>query len=188
MQCYNCNKEVKSFHNICPYCGECYFVPVCSQCGHTLDNGKDTCEHCCAGVDSIQIMSIEVADMLKGALQGNPTEQIRLSKCYENGIGVEQDDEAACKWCRMAAEQGDSYAQLVLGRRYMRGKGVSQSDEKAVEWYRKAAEQGERVAQHNLGVCYYDGTGVGKSCEKAFTHGQAAIVWCIIRCMSFPTL
>ena len=72
---------------------------------------------------------------------------------YENGRGVEQDDEQAF-WYREAAEQGNAYAQCNLGWMYGNGRGVAQDDEQAVFWYREAAEQGHADAQYNLGWMY----------------------------------
>ena len=70
---------------------------------------------------------------------------------YDNGRGVEQDDEQAVFWYRKAAEQGDATAQCYLGCDVRSGHGVEQDDEQAVFWYRKAAEQGDANAQYNLG-------------------------------------
>ena len=64
--------------------------------------------------------------------------------------GVEQDDEEAVRWYRLAAEQGLAWGQYDLGRMYAEGRGVEQDDEEAVRWYRLAAEQGLAEAQEDL--------------------------------------
>ena len=46
---------------------------------------------------------------------------------YEDGKGVEPDDEEAVKWYRLSAEQGDASAQWHLGLAYANGEGVEQA-------------------------------------------------------------
>ena len=45
------------------------------------------------------------------AEQGDAAAQYNLGWMYANGLGVPQDDQAAVKWYRLAAEQGEAYAQ-----------------------------------------------------------------------------
>ena len=71
-----------------------------------------------------------------------------------------EDDAAAVKWFRKAAEQGGADAQFFLGVMYAKGEGVLEDDAEAVKWYRKAAEQGYAGAQFNLGRMYANGDGV----------------------------
>ena len=51
----------------------------------------------------------------KAAEQGDASAQYNLGVMYENGHGVEQDDEQAVFWYRKAAEQGYADAQYNLG-------------------------------------------------------------------------
>ena len=85
-----------------------------------------------------------------------------------DGEGVPEDDAAAIRWYRLAAEQGNAGAQLNLGLMYTRGEGVPQDDAEAVRWYRLAAEQGQVIAQFNLGVNYDRGEGVPKGAVNAY--------------------
>ena len=66
---------------------------------------------------------------------------------YDHGRGVAQDDSAAMKWYRMAADQGDANAQYNLGVMYQNGQGVAQDDSAAIKWFRMAADQGDANAQ-----------------------------------------
>jgi TPR repeat protein len=70
------------------------------------------------------------------AVQGNAEAQRKMGLMYEQGIGVEQDDEEAAKWFRMAAVQGNAEAQRKMGLMYEQGIGVEQDDEEAEEWFR----------------------------------------------------
>ena len=50
------------------------------------------------------------------AEMGNVKAQFKLAWCYEKGVGVKKDIEAAVRWYRKAAAQGDSAAQTALVR------------------------------------------------------------------------
>ena len=52
---------------------------------------------------------------------------------YDEGDGVAQDDSAAMKWYRMAADQGDADAQYNLKVR--KALGVAQDYSAAMKWY-----------------------------------------------------
>jgi TPR repeat protein len=67
--------------------------------------------------------------------------QFRLATLYAEGRGIPQDDAAAARWYRAAAEQGHAEAQYVLGRLCQEGHGVPQSDADAVHWWLRAAAQ-----------------------------------------------
>ena len=69
---------------------------------------------------------------------------------YAHGLGLTNDDAAAVKWYRKAADQGLAKAQHNLGVAYSRGLGIAKDDAEAVKWYSKAADQGLIDAQTNL--------------------------------------
>jgi hypothetical protein len=50
----------------------------------------------------------------KAAEQGYINAQMDLGDCYNDGLGVTQNDAKAAKWYRKAAEQGSSDAQYAL--------------------------------------------------------------------------
>ena len=103
----------------------------------------------------------------KSAANGNAETQFKLGRIYDNGEGVEEDNQKAVEWYRRAAEQGDANAQNNLGLMYYNGEGVKEDNQKAVEWYRRAAEQGDANAQYNLGLMYDNGEGVEEDNQKA---------------------
>ena len=64
------------------------------------------------------------------------------ASCTTNGYGVPQDDGAAARWYRLAAEQGHDLAQRRLGLLYEQGRGVLQDYVQAHMWVNLAGTQG----------------------------------------------
>ena len=113
-------------------------------------------------------MFVFVANLYRRAAEhGNARGQYNLGVCYNDGIGVEQDDNEAIKWYRLSAEKGYSRAQHNLGICYYKGVGVEQDYLEAVKWLRKAAEQNLPESYAALGACYYFGEGVDANKEEA---------------------
>lgn len=83
-----------------------------------------------------------------------------LSKLYEAGIGVEQNNTLAFHWLSEGANHGHAKSQCDLGDAYRLGIGVIQNSEQAAYWFGKSAHQGYANAQYWLGYCYYFGEGV----------------------------
>ena len=103
-----------------------------------------------------------LAEIQKKAKAGDAEAQYNLGVCYDNGIGIAQDEAEAVEWYAKAAEQGFVPAQLNLGMCYANGIGVTQDYAEAAKWFRQSAEQGDAYAQYNLGVCYYNGKGIAR--------------------------
>ena len=55
---------------------------------------------------------------MKKAQKGDAYSQSQLGHILANGKGVREDDKAAVKWFRLAAEQGDAYGQSSLAAMY----------------------------------------------------------------------
>ncbi len=72
--------------------------------------------------------------------------QTSLGYMNDDGQGVEQDDEAAVQWYRLAADKGYAPAQNNPGGMSDLAQGVEQDYEEAVRWYRLAADQGHARA------------------------------------------
>jgi hypothetical protein len=98
---------------------------------------------------------------------GDPEAQFMLGAAYDDGKGVENNEQLAFYWYSKAAEQGDVSAQFMVGMAYEDGLGVEQDIGLAVEWYRKAADQGDGDAQYNLGWAYHYGRGVDQNLKTA---------------------
>ena len=95
--------------------------------------------------------------------------------CYDNGFGVERDEDRACRLYQESAAGDYAPALCNLGVCYESGQGVEKNLEKAVELYRRAAEGGYPMGRCNLGVMYFFGQGVEKDLKKAaYCFAQAA--------------
>ena len=68
---------------------------------------------------------------------GHPEAQFEVARCYQNGTGVEKNEENAVVWYKKAAEQGYAEAQKKLGDCYNYGTGVAKDLEQAFECYRR---------------------------------------------------
>ncbi|MEI6757294.1 MAG: sel1 repeat family protein [Chlorobium sp.] len=77
------------------------------------------------------------------AEHGNAVAQNKLGIHYELGLGITQDEAAAVKWYRLAAEQGLAEAQFNLAEMYEEGRGGLILDKATARtWYEKACNNG----------------------------------------------
>lgn len=83
-----------------------------------------------------------IQEIIEKANQGDAYSQYQLGTFYAAGNGVNQSDEEAVKWIRLAADQNYVVAQTLLGVFYEKGMFVNQSDEEAAKWYILAEEHG----------------------------------------------
>ena len=80
----------------------------------------------------------------ESAMRGSWRGQLKVAKCYFEGIGVDIDYKEAVKWYELAAvnydwgDLGINDAALRLAQCYREGLGVEVDFEKAAEWYDKA--------------------------------------------------
>lgn len=112
-------------------------------------------------------MADKVYPYLSAVVMRKETDKITLmytrylmGVCISEGLGTDQDHEAALPWYKLSAEHGYAAAQAYLGTCYYDGVGVAVDYNEAVRWYRLAAQQGFASAQCNLGLCYEQGHGV----------------------------
>jgi TPR repeat protein len=119
----------------------------------------------------------------KAADQDYVQAQSDLAALYHlGGQGVPQDDAAAVRRWKKAAEQGDVTAQGNLGTAYGLGTGVPKDNAESLRWRTKAAENGNAASQFSLEVFYSQGTGVPKDeaegvkwLRKSADQGNAAV-------------
>jgi TPR repeat protein len=93
--------------------------------------------------------------------------QKNIGVVFGAGRAVPQDEVAAVRWFRRAAECGLKDAQNNLGVMYQDGRGVPRDFGEAVLWYRLAAAQGESTAQVNLAALLADGRGAPRDAVEA---------------------
>lgn len=110
----------------------------------------------------------DVADTYRAAaIQGDGQAQYNLGRCYENGLGVEQDSAEARKWYERSARHGNADGQHALAMCHAYGMQVTQNYDEAVKWYRRAAEQGHAEAEYAMGMNYAYGIGVNTDLSQA---------------------
>lgn len=78
-----------------------------------------------------------------------PPAQYNRGVMHATGHGQLQDDDAALKWFRLAAEGGHVLAQCNLGVLYATGRSVSRDPAQAWAWFDIAAGQGDTKAREN---------------------------------------
>jgi TPR repeat protein len=108
------------------------------------------------------------------ANQGLPEAQMRLSRLYVDGLGVERNDEQATAWALKAAEQGLPEAQYDIGNRRLTGTGLDQDFDIAMQFLEKAANQRYVAAQKLLGRIHFQGVVVDKDLVQAHMWFQVA--------------
>jgi len=115
-----------------------------------------------------EISDQDFAEILKNkAIAGDPVFQHRVGECYRWGTGIEQNQEEAVKWFKLAAGQGHSDAQFHLGYAFHYGEGAAKNFDESVTWYELAAAQEHAIAQNNLALCYEEGNGVTQDYNEA---------------------
>jgi len=75
--------------------------------------------------------------------------QYNLGLMYKNGEGVQQNDQEAVKWYRLAAKLGDADAQNNLGNMYAEGRGIEKNSVRAYMWYFIASMNGNADGKSN---------------------------------------
>ena len=96
--------------------------------------------------------------------KGKAWAQSLLGDRYRVGVGVDQSDQRAIAFYKLAAIQGEAHAQYHLGVMYSR---VHPLAVRAAECFEAAANQGMAQAQCSMGHLYANGEGVKQSIETA---------------------
>lgn len=85
---------------------------------------------------------------------GNVDACFGMGLLYQNGFGVDMNDDQALKYYGLAAASGHAKAQYNLGIMHENGWGVPMDEDESIKWYTLAAEQGIVGAQSALGRFY----------------------------------
>ena len=105
--------------------------------------------------------------------KGDIIAQRNLGLMYQQGKGVNRDNDKALHLFEMSAEKKNAAAQLNMGWIYQKGQGVNKDIDRAKSWYHKAAAQGSAEAQFILGNIYYEEEG-DNALQKAYFWIYAA--------------
>lgn len=116
----------------------------------------------------------DIANIVRGAQQGNKDDLLALATCYQHGLGVEQNYKKSAAIHEKLAEDGNVLAQYEIGCSYFIGRGVRQNDIQARKFLLMAADQNYALAQLLLGNVYWNGIGTKKDDAKAVFYHEAA--------------
>jgi TPR repeat protein len=83
------------------------------------------------------------------------------------GAGAAQDEAAAARLARLAADQGDAAGQAAMAERLAAGHGVPRNEAEAARYARLAADQGNAAGEALLGRLFEDGRGVARDEAEA---------------------
>ncbi len=94
--------------------------------------------------------------MMSEAAEGSAAATYYLSQMYQEGKGVEKDNQKAGDLLLKAAENGNGYALCKAGDMYFEGNGVTQDYVKAVDYYLQAESQSKLTTSsaRHLIRCY----------------------------------
>lgn len=93
----------------------------------------------------------------------------KLSECYFDGNGVEQNSEMGLSWLKVSFRLGknvDAAHETALIYEYGRNN-IPVDVVAAAQWFQEAAEEGHVEAMSELGLCYELGCGVEQCDEQA---------------------
>lgn len=165
----------------------------------TLQMGPVSADTLQSAKNAIESQNYTVAlDQLRPlARDGNTDASNLLGRMYENGWGVEADQDEAARLYRLGANQGhldsvtslralqnktfavefnrlmplakagNAEAQNRIGEMLEFGQGVERDTTAAYQWFQRAAEQNEVSAWHNLGRSYNFGSGIEQNYATA---------------------
>lgn len=97
--------------------------------------------------------------LVQNAESGDPAAQLRLARCYLEGLGTEKNPEKAFQWYKKSAEQNHAVSQSELGVCYREGRGVAKDLLQAKAWFEKSAAQNNSYGLACLGEFYEYGWG-----------------------------
>ena len=143
------------------------------------ESKKETVQEYLKDAENLHQMGNEEAAFLRYKIAaeeyGDAHAQYKLARWYQDGIGVEPNEQKAIEWYRKAGQNGSLEAQTEMIRRCENGIGMEKSRTEAVVWCREAAKQGDEDAQYQLAECYFEGDGVERDKKEAIKwYGEAA--------------
>ena len=95
------------------------------------------------GIDTVRSM-----ELIEKLAETDPEAAAIIGLLYQNGTGIEQDDDLAEKWLLKAAESGEAEFEKKLGQFYLDEQAPLEDMDrvdKALAWFRKAKENDEEA-------------------------------------------
>lgn len=89
-----------------------------------------------------------------------------LGQMYAAGLGVDQDQQEAAQWYRLAVEAGDTDAKFLLATMILDGAFIERDEEEAARLLREATEANHTEAKQMLAMLHLEGRGVERDLER----------------------
>lgn len=102
----------------------------------------------------------------EAAQKGDAVAQNALAICYRYGLGTEENNEEALKWCFAAAKQGN-FPFWILQLNEDNKEDCQKYGKELFKVYTDNAQKGDAKAQLCLGLCYKNGIGVEENKDEA---------------------
>jgi TPR repeat protein len=110
----------------------------------------------------------DAQDLYRAATEDqDPSAMFALGVTFDEGLGVQIDEQQALRWFTLAAERGHAESMNRLGIFYAQGRGIPQDFVAALAWYQKSAANGSLAAVGNVATMYFYGFGVPQDYAKA---------------------
>src|SRR5690606_11767428 len=97
-----------------------------------------------------------------------------VGRCYENGWGIQPNQDIATYWFRLAANRGLDWGMYNFATSLTLGRGTEPDRSQAFAWFNKAANLGHAKSLNILGGFYEDGWEVESSLDTAFDYYRQA--------------
>lgn len=107
---------------------------------------------------------------------GNVLATNNIGDMYNDGVGVEKNEEEGFRWLQRAASEGVPMAMRKLGVSYEKGLGTVKDYAEARHWYERAANSGDVDALLKIGDLYAKGAGVTQDYSEAWRWYEKAAV------------
>jgi uncharacterized protein len=89
--------------------------------------------------------------------KADPKAMTLLAELYANGLGVNNNDDEAAKWYKLAADRGDREAMFALAMFRLGGRAGPRDSAEAARLLAAAAKLGHAAAAYDLGLLYLEG-------------------------------
>jgi hypothetical protein len=100
---------------------------------------------------SVSAQSLVFSTSLENkAKSGDANAQVKLGKCYEYGLGVEEDSETAVAWYKKAAEKNNPDGLFHYGLMMFTGDGIAKNCKDGLNYLIQAKNNGQSEAQPTI--------------------------------------
>jgi TPR repeat protein len=110
-----------------------------------------------AGIPTDAACGPPTPELIRRAVKGEASAAREMAEIHDYGLGVTEDQEAASRWYRKAAEAGDVIGAYQLALRRSVGLGLPLDEWASMRWLETAAKAGHPKAMWRMGEIYDHG-------------------------------